>query len=350
MDFSMLWATSALHDQPETINETIEHAVALEELGYDCVWFAEHHFGEYGRPCPEMMAATVAARTSRIDIGIGVIVLPWHHPIDVAERVALLDHLSNGRVRFGVGRGMQPAEFEGYNISLWEAKERFEESLEAIINLWTNDTYAHNGKYWQFPGIRLLPKPLQKPYPPLYQPALSDTTVRKIVDRGINGLIGPFLTPWQLLKENYFEPWNEITAEKGRTDLKLVHNEFVYVAETDEQAYREAKEAAIWYPRKAGELWASHDASTAPPDYAWLTPVIEKFSKLEYDEIYNDLSLIGSPETVIRKLKFFEDCGVDELICFTRFGPPMSHELALRSSELFAKHVMPEFKRTRTAK
>jgi alkanesulfonate monooxygenase SsuD/methylene tetrahydromethanopterin reductase-like flavin-dependent oxidoreductase (luciferase family) len=344
MDFSMLWAVSTLHGQPERLSSTIEQVQACDELGYDCVWFAEHHFEEYGRPCPELLATAAAMKTSRIDVGVGVVVLPWHHPIDVAERIATIDHLSGGRVRFGVGRGMQPAEFQGYNISLWESRERFEESLEIILGLWGNDTFSYEGKFWQFPEIRLLPKPLQQPRPPIYQPAVSASTVETIIERGINGLIGPFLTPFETLKENYFDVWNAAIEQRGRTDLKMVHNEFVYVAETDEQAYAEVQEAALWYPRKAAKLWANHDASKQPPDYAWLAPVAKGFSELSFDQIFNDLSLIGSPETVIEKLRFFEDCGVDELMCFTTMGPQLSHEKVLKSTELFAKHVMPAFK------
>jgi alkanesulfonate monooxygenase SsuD/methylene tetrahydromethanopterin reductase-like flavin-dependent oxidoreductase (luciferase family) len=347
VDFSMIWTISTLTGQPELLGETIEHAVLMDELGFDCVWFAEHHFEEYGRPCPDLLAANTAARTSRIDIGIAVVVLPWHHPIDVAERIATLDHLTDGRLRFGVGRGMQPKEFEGYNVPLAEARARFEESLEIVLGLFRNDTFAYDGRFWSFPEVRLVPRPLRRPHPPIYQPAVSVSTIEAIVERGFNGLIGPILTPKEILKEQYFDVWNAVRAARGRQHLRMAHNEFVYVAETDRQAYEETRESAVWYPRKAGEVWADHDASKLPPDYAWLAPVVQRFSQIEFDEIYDDLSLIGSPETVIRKLEFFEACGVDELILFTRFGPTMSQEQALRSTELFAKHVMPEFKRTR---
>src|SRR5712692_10613412 len=111
MDFSVIWAINNLHGNPERHHQTLAQAKLCEELGYDCVWFTEHHFEDYGRPGPDLMAAYTAAITSRIDIGIAVVVLPWHHPVDVAERMATLDHLTDGRFRFGIGRGNQPHEF-----------------------------------------------------------------------------------------------------------------------------------------------------------------------------------------------------------------------------------------------
>src|SRR5579872_6334110 len=291
MDFSMLWAINTLHGEPERINQTVEQARILEELGYDCVWFAEHHFQEYGRPCPDLIAANVAAKTERIAIGVGVFVLPWHHPIDVAERAAVLDHLSNGRFRFGIGRGMQPKEFEGYNVSLWESRARFDEAIEIILGLLHNETFSYQGKFWSFPEIELLPKPVQRPRPPIYQPAVSVSSIEKIVQLGFNGLIGPYLTPWQDLKEKYFDVWNAATGAHGRRDLRMAHNEFVFVGESDEEAYELAREAAVWYPRTAARLWAESDPSKSPPDYAWLAPVVQRFANLEFDDIYNDLSL-----------------------------------------------------------
>ena len=104
MDFSVATVINQEHGKPERHHEILDQVVACERLGFDCYWFTEHHFEEYGRPCPELLAAAALAMTERIDIGIAIIVLPWHNPIDVAEQIATLDHLGKGRFRIGIGR------------------------------------------------------------------------------------------------------------------------------------------------------------------------------------------------------------------------------------------------------
>jgi alkanesulfonate monooxygenase SsuD/methylene tetrahydromethanopterin reductase-like flavin-dependent oxidoreductase (luciferase family) len=349
MEFGLILVPSTLSGQPERYSELMEQVQAADDLGYDYVWFTEHHFGEYGRPSPLLQAAHAAALTKRIKIGISVVVLPFHNPLEVAEDVATLDHLSGGRVAFGIGRGQQPHEFAGYDVPLDESRQRFEEAYRIITGLWTNDTFAHKGQFWNVPEVRLLPKPLQTPHPPIWQPAVSSETIRKIIEKGINGLVGSYLVPFPQLKERYFDPWNLLVAELGRPGLQMGHNEIVYVADTNEQAYADAKDAVIWYARKASQVWGARDSGTGQviDQYAYIAPVLNFLQRVSFDEIFNDLSLIGSPERVTERLRFFENCGVNQLLLFNWIGP-LSHARTLRSLELFARHVMPAFKKSPT--
>jgi alkanesulfonate monooxygenase SsuD/methylene tetrahydromethanopterin reductase-like flavin-dependent oxidoreductase (luciferase family) len=344
LDFSIITVNNQQHGKPERHHEILEELVAAEELGFDCYWFTEHHFEEYGRPCPELMAATALAMTKTINIGIACIVLPWHHPIDVAEQIATLDLLGQGRMRIALGRGNQPHEFAGYGVDPGESKARFEESYTIIKGLLENDTFSYEGQFWQIPEVRLVPKPYTTPSPAFWQPAVSDSTIRGIAAKGINGLIGPYLTPGEVLKESYFDVWHEAKAAAGRPQLRMAHNEFVHLAETDEQAYKEAEEPTIWYCRKAASIWGSQDPNNAPKGYEYLVPILKRFQELTFDEIVADLSIIGSPETAIQKIKFFDECGVDELMLFAGMGPQMTHDKLMRSFELFGKYVIPEFK------
>jgi alkanesulfonate monooxygenase SsuD/methylene tetrahydromethanopterin reductase-like flavin-dependent oxidoreductase (luciferase family) len=342
VDFSILFVPSTQHGTPERFGDLLEQVKAAERLGYDGVWFTEHHFSEYGRPEPLMLAAHAAALTKRVSIGAAVVVLPLHNPVTVAEQVATLDHLCEGRFRFGMGRGNQPEEFRGYGVSLDEAKQRFDEAYAIMTGLWTNDTFSFEGEYWQVPEVKLVPR-LRNGVPSLWQPAVSPPSVRWVISKGINGLIGPYLTPFETLRTKFFEPWHQAVAEAGSPDVKLGHNQFVHVAPTDKQAYEEAEEASIWYARMASRLWGERDRAKVSPQFAYMAEVLEFFERVTFDEIY-EMSLIGSPKRVAEQVERLKGYGVDELLIFNWFGPQMGNETILRSLELFAQQVMPDFK------
>jgi alkanesulfonate monooxygenase SsuD/methylene tetrahydromethanopterin reductase-like flavin-dependent oxidoreductase (luciferase family) len=337
------------HPVPDGVSEVAVLADSLEEyelaeqLGYDAVFLAEHRFSMYGRPAIDVIAAHVAARTARIRIGVAVSVLPLHDPIETAERYATLDILSGGRLDFGVGRGNQPKEFEAARVPMSEARERFHESLDVILQAWTRDRFSYDGKFFQYRDLQVFPKPIQKPHPPLWQAAVSPTTVHDVVQRGMNAFLAPYLVPHAQLKRDYFDVWPRVLAEHGQTGkLRFAHNQLVYVAETDEAARRDAEQAAMWYVRAAAHLWASPDRSKVPEQYRFYAGISDYLNALTWDQV-RDVSLIGSPDTVARKLRYLhEECGVDYLLLFYHFGA-MDHRKVMRSIELFAREVVPRF-------
>jgi len=337
------------HPVPDGVSEVAVLADSLEEyelaeqLGYDAVFLAEHRFSTYGRPAIDVIAAHVAARTARIRIGVAVSVLPLHDPIETAERYATLDILSGGRLDFGVGRGNQPKEFEAARVPMSEARERFHESLDVILQAWTRDRFSYDGKFFQYRDLQVFPKPIQEPHPPLWQAAVSPTTVHDVVQRGMNAFLAPYLVPHAQLKRDYFDVWPRVLAEHGQTGkLRFAHNQLVYVAETDEAARRDAEQAAMWYVRAAAHLWASPDRSKVPEQYRFYAGISDYLNALTWDQV-RDVSLIGSPDTVARKLRYLhEECGVDYLLLFYHFGA-MDHRKVMRSIELFAREVVPRF-------
>jgi alkanesulfonate monooxygenase SsuD/methylene tetrahydromethanopterin reductase-like flavin-dependent oxidoreductase (luciferase family) len=343
VDFSVLFVPSTLHGSPEQYGELFEQVRAAERLGYDGVWFTEHHFSEYGRPEPTMLAAHAAGITERVRIGVAVVVLPLHNPVTVAEQVATLDHLCEGRFQFGMGRGNQPDEFQGYGVSLDESKQRFDEAFTIMTGLWTSERFSYEGEFWQVAEVTLVPRLRGDSPPPLWQPAVSPPSVRWVISKSINGLIGPYLTPFEVLQTKYFEPWHQAVAEAGGPPVKLGHNQFVHVAETDKQAYQEAEEAAIWYARMASRLWGERDKAKVSPQFAYMVEVLEFFERVTFDEIY-EMSLIGSPQRVAEQVERLRGFGVDELLVFNWFGPQLGHNRIMRSLELFAENVIPEFK------
>jgi len=344
MKFSTIIVPQVREGEPEAFDQIIEQIEFAEELGYDTVWLTEHHFSPYGRAAVPSIAAQAIARTSKIRISTAVVVLPFHHPIRVAEDWATLDHMSRGRVDVGIGRGNQPAEFEGFGIPMDEAEQRFSESLSIIRQAWTEERFSYDGQFWQIKELSVVPKPFTKPHPPLWQAALSDYTVQKVVERNINGLIGPYLCPYETLKTNYFDVWHKRVQESGQSQLQLAHNEFVYVGDSDRQVKSDIEENIMWYIRTAAKIWGERDRSKVASQYANYNDILEYLDVVSFSEVYEELGMFGTPDSVAEKVRWMRDeGGVDELINFTWFGG-ISQEKALRNMELFAKEVMPRFK------
>src|SRR3990170_3634547 len=145
-----------------------------EELGFDQIWLTEPHFIDYGLSVdPATLAAAAASRTRRIRIGLAAAILPFHHPLRLAEQLALVDILAHGRLDVGVGRGNRPAEFAGYGVPQVESRERFEETVEVMRRAWTEERVSFRGRFFTLDDVRVIPKPVQTPHPPLYQVCAS---------------------------------------------------------------------------------------------------------------------------------------------------------------------------------
>ncbi|MYI82859.1 MAG: LLM class flavin-dependent oxidoreductase, partial [Chloroflexi bacterium] len=187
------WHESESHG--EVLAQLVELAVQSDRLGLDSFWLGEHHFSRHGILADTMvMAAHIAARTEHIRIGTAVIVLPLHNPVRVAEQVAIVDHLSGGRVDVGVGIGYQQREFAGLGVDIDEARARFIESLDVMVRAWTDEPLVYEGEHVRIAAedaITVYPKPLQQPHPPLYQ-AVSTTpaSIDLAASRGLPVIVG----------------------------------------------------------------------------------------------------------------------------------------------------------------
>ncbi|MGH7341596.1 MAG: LLM class flavin-dependent oxidoreductase, partial [Candidatus Rokuibacteriota bacterium] len=170
---------------PDVVRREIEQMVWTEELGFDSIWLTEHHFIDYGLSVsPTVLAAAAAMRTRRVRIGLAAAILPFHDPVRLAEELAIVDILSEGRLDVGVGRGNRPVEFEGYRVPQIENRERFEECLAIMLKAWTTERFAFDGRHFTIPEIRVIPKPLQRPHPPLYVVCTSPDTIEATALRG----------------------------------------------------------------------------------------------------------------------------------------------------------------------
>ena len=187
MKFSLAYEMQRpMLDDHAVIEETIEQCVFADKMGFDAVWFVEHHFLTTfsSSPCPEVIFGALSRLTKRIRLGFGVAVLPYHHPVRVAERVAMIDQLSHGRVEFGTGRSA-PYEQIGMGIDPRDTREMWAESLDMIPKIWNSDYFEHEGKFWNVPPRQVLPKPYQQPHPPIWVAALQPATYEIAAQKGI---------------------------------------------------------------------------------------------------------------------------------------------------------------------
>ena len=172
--------------------EALDQIAFAEEIGYDSVWFSEHHF----RPvwshnsAPDLTLAAVTQRTSRIRMGIGVVLAPIHHPLHTAARMATLDILSKGRVDVGLGRTGYPYQLTPYGTTLEDTRGMWEEFAQVLPRIWTEEEVSHDGEYFHIPPRQVLPKPLQKPHPPLWSACASEETTRRAGELGLGALVG----------------------------------------------------------------------------------------------------------------------------------------------------------------
>jgi alkanesulfonate monooxygenase SsuD/methylene tetrahydromethanopterin reductase-like flavin-dependent oxidoreductase (luciferase family) len=170
----------------------------LERLGFDRAWVTEHHFGDYGGslPHPPTFLSAVACKTSRIRLGVAVSVLPLHNPLELAESYAMADIISNGRVDFGIGKGSEPVEYRKLGARQEEATERMKEGTEIIRQAWSDDPVNFDGEFFSYHNVRVLPKPVQRPGPPIWVGATrNEDTFRWAGGNGFNLMTIPFVHP-----------------------------------------------------------------------------------------------------------------------------------------------------------
>jgi alkanesulfonate monooxygenase SsuD/methylene tetrahydromethanopterin reductase-like flavin-dependent oxidoreductase (luciferase family) len=322
-------------DEAQAFDESLAQMTAAEEMGFDAVWLAEIHFQKDRSvlSSPLIIATAIAARTTRVKIGIAVQVLPLAHPIHLAEDVATLDHLSKGRLDFGVGRSGLPEHYQRFNIPYSESRERFQETLDILLLAWTQERFSYEGKYYQFHDVCVLPKPYQKPHPPLRVAATTRDTYPLVGRMGLPIFIAVRTTSISDLKSfigGYHEGWRE-AGHPGRGEVALIVP--VYVADTERRAREEAEASTMHFFRTIAE--ALGKGGTRREEAA-------KLGRMTFDEILKELVVYGTPESVTeRLLELRESLGYSTLSVWMNVGGHIPHERMLASMRLFAERVIP---------
>ena len=330
-------------DAATRYQETIEQIVYAEELGFDTAWLAELHFNPRFSimPAPLLVAAALAQRTSRIRLGTAVLLLPLQHPLRTAEEAAVVDLLSQGRVELGVGRGMIAIHFQGFNIPREESRERFEEALTIITRAWTHETVQFNGKYFQVPETAVVPKPVQKPHPPLRIAANSPETAMFAGEHGYPVFIAsPINTGGKLAEQvgRYRKAFRAAGHHRSKEDVAIAFP--VYVADDIAHVRREVEASFLNY-FQAISYQAQLGARDDSPAYAYLHEIRKRVEAVRWEDI-ETMALYGSPATCIRKIaEVHAQCRMDQLICWFNPGGLVSHGDIMTSMRRFAMEVMP---------
>jgi alkanesulfonate monooxygenase SsuD/methylene tetrahydromethanopterin reductase-like flavin-dependent oxidoreductase (luciferase family) len=337
------------HD--EIIRHELEQVEWSEALGFDAVWFTEHHFIDYGLSVdPATLAAAAAARTRRVRIGLAAAILPFHHPLRFAEQTALVDIISGGRLDVGVGRGNRPAEFAGYRVPQEENRERFDETVEIVRRAWTEERVSFRGRFFSVDDVRVIPKPVQQPHPPLFQVCVSKDGIENTALRG-----------WPMLNSVLTGPVDQLVASRdtyvaalrkaGRTpdDVAALLARWgvsrqIYVADTDARALEEAKAAELWYQESFRRFVIPDRIEDAHPSLQpGFRAMAERLGRVTWESLVAETLAFGSPDTVARHIEHMRGLGVGHVLCWMNFGG-LAPARVRRSMELFAREVMPRFR------
>ena len=369
--------------------ETLEQCELADQVGFDNLWFVEHHFltGFSGSPSQDAMFGALSRITKQIRIGYGVCILPYHHPVRVAERVALLDQLTDGRIEVGTGRS-NAYEQTGLGIDPRETRNLWNESISMLPKIWTSDEYEYEGENWSVPKRRVLPKPFQQPHPRLYLACTSEDSFRLAAQKGI-GVLSSASYAVEVLKEKVqiyrdalkdCEPVGEFVTEFWGNN---VHG---FCDDDDDYAKELAAESMKTFfgpdkPYIAGRIGAYEELLEAwggVPDHLsadfsrWLRQSDEEHQQLAEDvglsldagpgaaraaiaqldgKTLSDRGVIiaGNPESCIKTCQMYEDIGVDQVMLIMQ-TETIPHEKVMASIEKFGKEVIPHFRNGNGAK
>jgi alkanesulfonate monooxygenase SsuD/methylene tetrahydromethanopterin reductase-like flavin-dependent oxidoreductase (luciferase family) len=333
------WPNPHLRDWKRLFEEGLEQIQYSEEMGFDFVLIAEHHFTNYGNsPAPLLQALAIAERTNRLRIGTAVLVLPIWQPLRLAEEVAVLDNLTGGRVICGVGRGYQPYEFARFGVTSEESRGRFNETLEVLVKAWTCDrAFTYHGQYVQIPHeLVVWPKPYQKPHPPLWVAGSSADTMLTAAEwdmlpitTGFGGVQG-LRTALGVLTRRRHELGKPCAADFGVQALTMV-------TETEEEAT-----AYLRYARWQLRANRALNRSDVRDGKVHVTPYEGELD----DESLRELIFYGTPDTVIKKFQRAAAAGVTTVSCWMMLGG-IEHEKVMKSIRLMGEEVIPALKAVR---
>jgi alkanesulfonate monooxygenase SsuD/methylene tetrahydromethanopterin reductase-like flavin-dependent oxidoreductase (luciferase family) len=312
MRFGLLCTTQTDRDD---LDEYLEFNVEAEALGFDSSFLVEHHFSGWNQvSSPLMLLTCVAMRTQTLRLGTGVLVLPWHNPLLLAEQVATLDVISGGRVDLGIGKGYRHTEFRGFRMTPEEAAARFEEALEVMMCGWTTRArFSHTGRYWQFDDVVVEPEPVQTPHPPLWVAAAREASIERAAAQNFNLMLDQYASPDQVA--------TRLAAFRARSDAPVAVARQVYVARDRADADNARAGLAEYTQRTV-------DVSRAPGRDGGS-------HVLAYAGATEDHALFGTADECCDQLAALQDRGVDNVLCTFFRGADQLRR--------FARDVMPAF-------
>ncbi len=326
------------------LHQSIEQIELADRLGYQYAWEVEHHFlEEYSHSsAPEVFLGAASQRTQHIRLGHGIIQLPTNHPARVAERVSTLDLLSHGRVELGIGESATTTELHGFGQRFRDKRAVFEDAVRALIPMFGDAPVEYHGPYFDFPLRNVLPKPRQKPHPPLWVACSQRDTIEAAGRWGIGALGFQFVSAdeahaWvAAYYDAYLNRLAKLADYATNPNIAVVSG--FMCCPTDDEANVKAEGWTFF-------AFALRYYATRPPGQPGTPSLWDEYVAFRDSPQARKMhagGLIGSPETIRTKLRKFEESHVDQVILLNQAGRN-THDDICSSLELFATEVMPEF-------
>ncbi len=327
------------------VREIYEQALHAEAVGLDSAWIGEHHFNLLGvNASPHMLLAQLAGATSRIRLAPAVVLLPVHHPLQVAEDWATLDLLSGGRVDFAAGRGYDRLEYGPFGAPFEDSAEAFAEGLDIVWRAWTETgPFSHDGRFWRFDNVDVRPKPAQKPLRP-HVACFSRPSMELAARRDWHVVYAPFAAAmvYGSLAEAVAIYRRTCEDDHARPPRRAVCSYFIHIADTPTEDLR-GREALVRYFQDALLAAFPGDPATAPPSYRYFVEICRLLREMSPDKLTNRSVLIGPPAQIIEDLKLVEAAGIDEVVLYFNYGLK-PHEEVKDQMTRFTEEVAPHFR------
>lgn len=336
----------------EVYHDILQGAQLAETLGFDSVWVAEHAFSEHGIiSSPHSLLAAIAVQTRRVKVGVACSIVPWYHPLRLAQDLATLDILSEGRLVIGVGRGYQKQEFDAYGMDIAESRERFVEGMDITLKAWGQERLAYEGTFYTFPEVMVLPKPVQRPHPPIWMavthsPASVDLAVQH--RWGIITVGSTFFPAAPEADENLITLYRAKMLASGVVPEEIT----VVAARNTYVAAREGAAQAFMQPRFqwAGDLATYLRSPVSTLARAGGLRGYEAYARdpfidpeLVQRRGQEAMGAIGTPAQVTAAIKELQARHVTHFLCYMDLGGLSYQEMA-PAMRLFAEQVIPHFK------
>jgi len=335
--------------------EAIEQIRLADSLGFNTAWAVEHHFraGRSHCPAPEVLLGALSQVTEQIRLGFGVTLTPFGftHPARIAEKVAMVDVLSNGRVEWGTGRST-PMEQTAFHVDREQSRAQWKEAIEIVCGMWREERFSWDSPTFQFPERVVTPMPFQDPHPPCWMAATSDGSAEVAGANGLGLLSFSIMQPLEKMARHIAAYRRAAAAAKPLTDVttnKVAAYTLVHCADSLQQAEDNGiwESVAWWYQHLAQFTieWELPHLSKEEQDQVFplLKPMLEGDIPIEtFHEA--DMVVVGDAERCYQKMKHYADLGCDSLICYVQFGYH-SHESVMKTIEILGKEVLPELER-----
>ena len=331
--------------EAESFREGFRLVDTAEELGLDGVWLAELHFNPMRSvlSSPIVVASSIATRTERLRIGMAVHVLPLNNPLRIAEEVATVDQISEGRFEFGVGRSGFARSYDLYGIPYVESRERFREALNIILEAWKGEPFSYDGDFYSFEGAVVSPKPCQQPHPPLRVAATTAETFPRLGREGrpiFVGLRGMDIPELRGNLKEYRKAWHAAGHEgDGDVSLRIP----VYAADNEEAALEEPQDSINAYFNRMGSLL--RDSAGRVGTDTGRQGRADRLATMSYEEMLQTKVAFGTGEGLVdRFTELKEELGLDGVVAELNAGSLIPEQAVTRSLKIMTQQVMPAFK------